>query len=120
MPRYGRVPDETADLFKKTIATVRNDVLSALPNGAPAKVDAFTLEAVLDVVLRDWRENDNTDGLLAADVADLRSFIELAHSVASPDPYGRGFPIYQATLQGLLEDWLANWNAPGNPGPPSR
>lgn len=120
MPRYGRVPDETADLFKKTIATVRNDVVTALPGGAPSKVDAFTLEAILDVVLRDWRENDNTDGLLPADVADLRSFIELAHGVASPDPYGRGFPIYQATLEGLLEDWLANWNAPGNPGPPSR
>ena len=108
----------------RVIAPFRNEkligVVTAVMADPPADVEVKSLEAVLDVVLRDWREKDNTDGLLPADVADLRSFIELAHGVASPDPYGRGFPIYQATLEGLLEDWLANCNAPGNPGLPAR
>ena len=44
------------------------------------------MEAVLDVVLRDWRENNNTSGLLAPDILDLRSFIQLARELAGPEP----------------------------------
>lgn len=120
MPRFGRVPDATTDLFERTIRQVRDEILPALPVGAPPALQGYTLEAVLATVLRDWRVNDNTTGLLKDDVADLRSFVQLALGLAGNDPGGRGLPVYQATLKGLLDDWLDNWNAEGQAGPPRR
>lgn len=117
-PSFGRIPRQTAELFWRTTQTVRDQVVTALPQNAGAYVRSFTLEAVLDVVLRDWRENENTTGLVPEDVGDLRSFVGLAASLAGPDLDGAGLPIYQSTLRGLLEDWLHNWNSPGDPGPP--
>jgi hypothetical protein len=116
--RYGRIPEQTVSLFERTVATVRDQVVTALPSSASTGLRAETLEAVLDVVLRDWREHGNTTGLLDSDVADLRSFITLAASLAGADLNGQGRPVYLALLRGLLSDWLANWNAPGDPGPP--
>ena len=120
MPHFGRIPQNTADLFERTIRQVRDEVLTALPPGSTAQIQSYTLEAVLETVLRDWRVNDNTTGLLPDDVADLRSFVQLACSLAGSDPGRGGFPIYQASLKNLLDDWLDNWNADGNPGPPRR
>jgi hypothetical protein len=51
-------------------------------------------------------------------VADLRNFVALAVSLAGTDLNNQGRPVYQAVLKGLLDDWLANWNAPNDPGPP--
>lgn len=119
MSNFGRIPAGTAELLARLAHQVRDDVVSVL-EGAPDKVRAHTLERVMGTVLTDWHENDNTSGLLADDVSDLRSFIALAKQVALPDPWNKGLPIYEATLQGLLDDWLANWNAPGQPGPPRR
>jgi hypothetical protein len=117
---FGRIPPQTVSLFQSAIATLRDQVLPALPHEASATVRAFTLEQLVSVVLRDWAENDNTDGLQPKDIGDLKSFIQLAVSVAEPDLSGDGFPIYQATLTSLLQDWLDNWNAHGDDGPPRR
>jgi hypothetical protein len=116
--RHGRIPEQTVALFEQTVATVRDQVVAALPSSANSSLRADTLEAVLDVVLRDWRENGNTTGLLQEDVNDLRNFISLAVSLAGSDLNGQGRPVYLALLKGMLNDWLANWNAPGDPGPP--
>ncbi len=116
--RYGRIPQQTVDLFQQTVAIVRDQVLSALPPQANDHVRAYTLEQVLAIVLRDWRENSNTTGLIPADANDLRNFVSLAVSLSGSDLNGQGFPVYQALLKGLLEDWLANWNAPNDPGAP--
>lgn len=115
---FGRVPPQTVDLFQRTVKQIREQVLQALPSSASSEVSAYTIETVLDVVLRDWRENENTTGLEPADIKDLASFVAMASSLAGSDLNGMGLPVYQATLKGLLEDWLFNWNAPGDPGPP--
>lgn len=115
---FGRIPASTVDLMRKTVAVVRDQVLPALPRSADTAVRAFTLEQVLHHVLRDWSENENTDGLVPDDVADLKSFVSLAAALAGDDLNGDGQPVYQAALIGLLSDWLENWNAPGDPGPP--
>ena len=116
--RFGRIPSATVSLLEKNVATIREEVLTGLPSGANAALRAEALEAVLDVVLRDWREHNNTTGLLKEDAADLRSFVELAASLAGSDLNGQGRPIFLAMLRGLLNDWLANWNSPGDAGPP--
>jgi hypothetical protein len=116
--RFGRIPNETVELMRRTVATVREQVLPALPSRAGDEVRAFTLEQVLHHVLRDWSENENTTGLVPDDISDLKSFVSCAASLAGDDLNGDGQAIYQATLVGLLSDWLENWNAPGDPGPP--
>ena len=118
MQQYGRVDGQTAELFKRLAEQVRDEVVPALGSGASDEMQAFTLEAVLGTALRDWRENGNTAGLLPQDVEDLRGFVKLAKDSSGPPPHG--YPIFQAALQGLLEDWLQNWNADGVPGPPQR
>jgi hypothetical protein len=118
MVNFGRVPPQTVDLFQRTVKQIKEEVLQALPSSASSEVSSFTTEVVLEVVLRDWRENENTTGLEPADVKDLGSFVAMASALAGSDLNGRGLPVYQATLRGLLEDWLYNWNAPGDPGPP--
>lgn len=115
---YGRIPPETVALFERTVRAVKDEVVAGLPPQASSAVRADTVEMVLEVVLRDWRENNNTTGLLASDVTDLRNFVALAASLAGSDINGQGRPIYAAVLRGLLGDWLANWNAPGDAGPP--
>lgn len=116
--KFGRIPPDTVNLFQKTVAQVKGEVLMSLPSNATEEVRAYTIETILDVVLRDWRENENTTGLEPADVRDLSSFVAMAVSLAGSDLNGLGFPVYQATLKGLAEDWLFNWNSPGDPGPP--
>jgi hypothetical protein len=100
------------------VQVVRDRVVTALPAEASPAVRSETLELVLGIVLRDWRENNNTTGLLPEDVEDLRSFVALAVSLAGSDLSDAGRPVYETVLRGLLEDWLANWNAPGDPGAP--
>ena len=118
MINFGRVPPKTVDLFQAAVKQIKGEVLQSLPSSASEAVKAFTMEVVLEVVLRDWRENENQDGLEPSDVRDLASFVAMASSLAGSDLNGQGLPVYQATLRGLLEDWLYNWNAPGDPGPP--
>lgn len=116
--RFGRIANSTVELMRRTVKTVREQVLPALPSHAGDEVRAYTVEQVLHHVLRDWSENENTTGLVPDDIDDLKSFVSLAASLAGDDLNGDGLPVFQATLVGLLSDWLANWNAPGDPGPP--
>jgi hypothetical protein len=118
MMKFGRIPPETVTLFQKTIVQARDHIASVLPPEASEQVRAYAIEQVLEIILRDWRENNNTTGMEDADVEDLGNFVGLAATLAGNDLNGQGFPIFQATLKGLLEDWLYNWNAPGDPGPP--
>ncbi|MBC7545989.1 MAG: hypothetical protein H7338_24940 [Candidatus Sericytochromatia bacterium] len=116
--QFGRIPTDTVALMRRTVTAIRDEVLTGLPSRANDEVRAFTLEQVLQIVLRDWSENENTSGLEATDVADLKSFVALAASLAGDDINQHGLPIFQASLHGLLADWLENWNAAGDPGPP--
>ena len=116
--KFGRIPPQTISLFEKTVADVKAKVLPSLPHTAGDDVKAYTLEKVLEVILRDWHENGNTDGMSDEDLADLASFVQMAAALAGSTIHAQGKPIYEATLKGLLEDWLQNWNAPGDPGPP--
>jgi hypothetical protein len=116
--QFGRIPPPTAQLIAGLVQTVNTQVLHALPPQAGAATRATALEIILGAVLRDWRENENTAGLLGDDVTDLQSFVQLAVSLAGPDLEGNGAPVFRSVLTGLMEDWLANWNSPNDPGPP--
>ena len=123
--QFGRIPAETVMLLTQHARQARGQIATALPP-APKELGNFTIEAVLDRTLRDWWSNSNTHGLTDTDVGDLKSFVTLAAALAgggasstslnSPE----GQAVYRATLTALLDDWLANWNADGQDGPPLR
>lgn len=115
---FGRIAPPTIAVLEKNVAAVRDQVLTAVPPQANQALRAEALEVILSIVLRDWHVNGNTTGLLASDIADLQSFVSLAASLAGNDLNGQGRPVFLALIKGLLEDWLANWNSPGDPGPP--
>ncbi|MBX9568157.1 MAG: hypothetical protein K2X77_04640 [Candidatus Obscuribacterales bacterium] len=116
--KFGRIPAQTIELFERTVADVKSKVLPALPHTAGEELKGFTLEAVLEIIFRDWHENNNTEGMREEDLADLASFVQMASALAGTTMHAQGRPIYEATLKGLLEDWLENWNKPDDPGPP--
>lgn len=116
--RFGRIPPPTVDLISGLVQTINTQVLQVLPPQAGPATRAAAAEIILGVVLRDWRENENTSGLLPDDVTDLQSFVQLAVSMAGGDLEGPGGPIFRSVLTGLMEDWLANWNSPNDPGAP--
>lgn len=118
VPRFGRIPPPTTQLVAGLVQAITGQVIPALPQHAGPVTRAAATEIILGVVLRDWRENENTSGLLPDDVADLRSFVQLAASLAGNDLDGQGAPVFRSVLSGLMEDWLANWNAPGDAGAP--
>ncbi len=115
---FGRIPPDTVTLFQQTVQIVRSQILIALPAHADNELRAATMELTLEVILRDWRQNGNTSGLMPADITDIRNFVALAASLAGDDLNSSGRAVFRATLKGLLEDWLENWNSPGDPGPP--
>ena len=116
--RFGRIPAQTIRLFEQTRDQVQQDVLSALPSNAGQAARDVVLEQVIGIVLRDWRENENTTGLTDEDVADMQNFVRAAAAIAGPDLSGAGKPVFEAVLNGFLQDWLNNWNASNDPGPP--
>ncbi len=108
---YGRIPAQTIELIQTCVDSARQRLAEALPPSASAEVRSFTVQVVLDVLLKDWRLHDNSSGPDEDDWQDIISFVRLAASLAEPDLNDRGMPIYQATLNGLLSDWLYNWNS---------
>ncbi len=116
--RFGRIPQQTVTLFEQTRDRVRQDVVAALPPNAGQPARDVVLEQVIGIVLRDWRENENTAGLTDDDVVDMQNFVKAAAAIAGPDLSGAGRPVFEAVLNGFLEDWLSNWNASNDPGPP--
>ena len=115
---FGRIPPETATLLQTTVGVVRDGILDLLPPSMSTETRSSALDIVLGVVLRDWRENGNTTGLIESDIADLRSFVQFALQVAASGQPAESEPVFLSVLRGLMEDWLANWNAPNDPGPP--
>jgi uncharacterized protein YydD (DUF2326 family) len=111
---FGRIPVQTIALFERCVNDVQEQVMKAVDATASEELKNYTFEKCLEYVLRDWRENDNTAGLEQKDIADLQSFVFTASRLAGEDLNGRGFAIYKATLESLLEDWLLNWNAEGS------
>lgn len=124
--QFGRVPADTVVLMTQLVRQTRGSIVSALPDGTPPAVWEWTTRAVLDVLMRDWWQNGNTEGLRPRDVEDLRSMVVLSASLAndgsSTSPLARPVnqAVFRATLRANLEDWLANWNADGRDGPPQR
>ena len=48
----------------------------------------------------------------------MRNFVRAAATIAGPDLSGADKPVFEAVLNGFLQDWLNNWNANNDPGPP--
>lgn len=117
---FGRVPADTVVALSQHARHAAGPIAGALPASAPEELRQWTVRAVLTRTLRDWWENDNRGGLEAQDIADLKSFVELAASLPAALAPAEEQAIYRATLSALLDDWLSNWNADGVSGPPRR
>jgi hypothetical protein len=110
--QYGRIPQDTFDLLNQHVRRVTGPIAASARN--------ITIREILDVTLRDWRENDNLKGLQPVDIDDLRSFIESSLAVAGPENDPVSLAIYKICLRSLLLDWLDNWNVDEHSGPPLR
>lgn len=119
---YGRIPQDTVLLLTSHVKDVGGPVMSYLPLGITRQMRDWTIKSTLDVVLRDWRDNENLEILTREDVSDLGSFAEFSYELA----VGRSLEdlgpmenaVYRASLKALLEHWLNHWNADGVDGPP--
>ena len=118
--RYGRIPQDTVDLFTNHVRRITGPVVAALPIGASMQRRNRTVSILLAVLISDWRKNDNFDMMSAEDIDDFQSFIEMAASVSGTEDSPVNFAIYTACLNALAKDWLDNWNATENSGPPDR
>jgi len=118
--RYGRIPQDTFDLLANHIRRITGPIAAALPIGASVSRRNQTVFILLDTVVSDWRENDNFDLMTPDDIDDFQSFIEAASFVSGAEENAISAAIYEATLKALAQDWLANWNATDNSGPPER
>jgi hypothetical protein len=118
-PPPGRVPPAVAALLSSNTHTVSEIILTELGSAPPEGRRAFTLEAILERVIRDWWQNGNEDALTQDDVADIQSFIALGSAIAQSVSTGDTETIYRCLLNALLDDWLIAWNA-DRPGPPQR
>jgi hypothetical protein len=118
--QYGRIPQDTFDLLIQHVRRVTGPIAASIPLSASELARNITIREILDVTLRDWRENDNLKGLQPVDVDDLRSFIEASLAVSGPENDPVSLAIYKICLRSLLLDWLDNWNVEGHSGPPFR
>jgi hypothetical protein len=118
--RYGRIPQDTVDLLSNHIRRITGPIAAALPIGASVSRRNQTVFILLDTLVSDWRENDNFDLMTPDDIDDFQSFIEAASFVSGNEENAITTAIYTTTLKALAQDWLANWNATDNSGPPER
>ncbi len=116
---FGRVQSSTVARYKRAISRARNETLSALPSCADEQIRVFTLNQILSTAFRDWNENENYEELSDGDWADFHSFVSMAADIAGKTLSAQTRPIYESTLQSLMDDWLYNWNGSDNSGPPS-
>ena len=86
-------------------------VVDALPAGSPGRWRGPTYRAVLAAIIRDRVEN-GTGELEDGDVSSLEEFVRAAAAAASAAPQEHRDDAYEVVLQGLLEDWVDNWNEP--------
>lgn len=118
--RYGRIPQDTVDLLSNHIRRITGPIAAALPIGASVSRRNQTVFILLEAVVSDWRENDNFDLMTPDDIDDFQSFIEAASFLSGVEETVISAAIYETTLKALAQDWLANWNATDNSGPPER
>jgi hypothetical protein len=86
-------------------------VVDTLPAGSPTSWRSVTYRAVLTAMVRDRVENETGD-LEDGDAGSLTEFVEAAAAAASKAPAEHRDDAYEIVLQGLLEDWVDNWNEP--------
>ncbi|MBX9568156.1 MAG: hypothetical protein K2X77_04635 [Candidatus Obscuribacterales bacterium] len=119
---YGRIPQDTVVLLTSHIKDVSGPVMSYLPLGITRVMRDWTIKMTLDVVFRDWCDNENLEILSREDVSDLGSFAEFSYDLAVGRSLEELGPVenavYRASLTALLEHWLKHWNANGVNGPP--
>jgi hypothetical protein len=118
--QYGRIPQDTFDLLNQHVRRVTGPVAASIPLSASEQARNITIREILDVTLRDWRENDNLKGLQPVDIDDLRSFIDASLAVSGLENDPVTLAIYKISLRALLQDWLDNWNVEGHSGAPLR
>ena len=86
-------------------------IVDALPPGSPMAWRGTTYRAVLTAVIRDRIENETGD-LEDGDVASLSDFVRAAAAAAAAAPLEHRDDAYEIVLDGLLQDWVENWNEP--------
>lgn len=118
--QYGRIPQDTFDLLNQHVRRVTGPIASSIPLGASEEARNITIREILDVTLRDWRENDNLKGLQPVDIDDIRSFVEAAIAITGSGSDPVTLAAYKISLRALMLDWLDNWNVEGQSGPPLR
>jgi hypothetical protein len=118
--QYGRIPQDTFDLLNQHVRRVTGPIASSIPLGASDEARNITIREILDVTLRDWRENDNLKGLQPVDIDDIRSFVEAAIAITGSGSDPVTLAAYKISLRALMLDWLDNWNVEGQSGPPLR
>jgi len=118
--QYGRIPQDTFDLLNQHVRRVTGPIAASIPLSASEEARNITIREILDVTLRDWRENDNLKGLQPVDTDDLRSFVEAALAVSGSESDAVTLAVYKISLRALMLDWLDNWNVEEHSGPPIR
>lgn len=103
----GRSDNEIPDYAP--LAALAGRVVEALPPGSPMAWRAPTYRAVLAAVIHDRVENDTGD-LEDGDVASLEDFVRAAAAAAEAAPLEHRDDAYEVVLEGLLMDWVENWN----------
>jgi hypothetical protein len=91
------------------LAALAGRILEALPPGSPMSWRAPTYRAVLAAVIRDRIENETGD-LEDGDVSSLEDFVRAAAAAAGAAPPEFRDDAYEVVLEGLLLDWVENWN----------
>jgi hypothetical protein len=98
---------EIAD-FASAVA-LAGRIVDALPAGSPTAWRGATYRSVLTAVIRDRIENE-TGELEDGDVASLSDFVRAAAEAAAAAPLEHRDDAYEIVLDGLLQDWVENWN----------
>ncbi|HYW24749.1 MAG TPA: hypothetical protein VE953_11345 [Terriglobales bacterium] len=101
--------NEIAD-FAPVVALAAR-IVDALPPGSPTAWRGPTYRAVLTAVIRDRIENETGD-LEDGDAASLSDFVRAAAAAAAAAPAEHRDDAYEIVLDGLLQDWVENWNEP--------
>jgi len=84
-------------------------IVDALPPGSPMAWRGPTYRALLTAVIRDRIENQTGD-LEDGDAASLSDFVRAAAEAALAAPTEHRDDAYEIVLNGLLQDWVENWN----------
>jgi hypothetical protein len=102
-------PEEITDYAPQVALAGR--IVDTLPADAPPAWRGPTYRAVLTAVIRDRIENETGD-LEDGDVSSLSEFVQAAATAATAAPEEHRDDAYEIVLDGLLQDWIENWNEP--------